>query len=58
MEITQSVSKNKSETDKQKEASLNVSSFFGARYMGTLITVYIGGIILEKTSKELSISSF
>jgi len=54
VEITQKFSKNKTEIEKQNEASLNVSTFFGARYLGTLLTVYSGGVLLKEVNNKIS----
>ena len=55
MEITQANSAVKSEEEKQTEASKNVSSYFGARYFGTFLTVFLGGLLLEKMNKQISL---
>lgn len=42
------------EEEASKEASKNVSLFFGVRSAGVLITAYLGGVLLEIMDKHTS----
>jgi len=42
----------RTEEEKQKQASENVSTFFGVRHFGMIITVYTGGLLLEYITKQ------
>ena len=42
----------RSEEEKQSQASSTVALFFGAKYLGILITSYLGGYLLEFIDKR------
>jgi hypothetical protein len=44
---------NKDEKSKQKNASSNVSFFFGVKMGGALVTVYMGGLLIEIFNKRV-----
>lgn len=44
--------KDKSEDEKQSEASKNVSLFFGVKNAGVVISAYFGGLLLEYIDKK------
>ena len=47
-----SIQAGRSEEDKQKEASKNVSMFFGVKSCGILISSYLSGLVLEYLDKR------
>lgn len=55
VEITQTNSNEKIEEEKQTKASETISTFFGARYFGTFLTVFSGGVLLENLTKQTGI---
>lgn len=56
VEVSQKKAKLYNMTDEEatKEASRNVSLFFGVKSLGVLITSYLGGVLLEIMDKHTS----